>query len=147
MSSGITEYKVHIFKSLHNKSALVSSPREHWLTFPRVSGTKKYVNAKARRQNAAKKIYVPQVIFSSISGVTRPMILRSISHLFNAWSEQLSDYKLHIHVVEVVMEIALDLIERLKISDGSTQPIGARMMVSFLWYYQKVPDWFYVPKE
>jgi len=49
-----------------------------------VSGTKKYVNAKARRQNAAKKIYVPQVIFSSISGVTRPMILRSISHLFNA---------------------------------------------------------------
>lgn len=44
-------------------------------TFPRVSGMQKYVKANARRQNAAKKIYVPQVIESSISGVTSPIIL------------------------------------------------------------------------
>jgi hypothetical protein len=34
-------------------------------------------------------------------------------------------YKLHIQVVEVVIDIAFDLIARLKISEGSTQPIGA----------------------
>jgi hypothetical protein len=35
----------------------------------------KKVKAKARRQNAAKKMYVPYVMDSSISGVTRPMML------------------------------------------------------------------------
>jgi hypothetical protein len=35
----------------------------------------KKVKARARRQNAAKKMYVPQVIDSSMSGVTRPMML------------------------------------------------------------------------
>lgn len=44
-------------------------------TFPRVSGTKKNVNANASIQNAAKNIYVPQVMLSSMSGVTRPMML------------------------------------------------------------------------
>ena len=34
-------------------------------------------------------------------------------------------YKLHIHVVEVVMEIAFDLIAIVNISDGKTHPIGA----------------------
>jgi hypothetical protein len=34
-------------------------------------------------------------------------------------------YKLHIHVAEVVMEMALDRIERLNNSEGRTQPIGA----------------------
>jgi hypothetical protein len=65
------------------------------------------VNAKAIRQNTAKKRYVPQVIDESMSGVTKPMI------------------KLHIHVAEVVIEIAFDRIERLKISEGRTHPIGA----------------------
>jgi hypothetical protein len=32
---------------------------------------------------------------------------------------------LHIHVAEVVIEIALDLIDKLKISEGRTHPIGA----------------------
>jgi vacuolar-type H+-ATPase subunit I/STV1 len=36
---------------------------------------KKNVNASAKRQKAAKKMYVPQVIDSSMSGVTRPIIL------------------------------------------------------------------------
>lgn len=35
----------------------------------------KKVNPNAIRQNAAKKIYVPQVMDSSMSGVTKPMIL------------------------------------------------------------------------
>lgn len=39
-------------------------------------------------------------------------------------------YKLHIHVAEVVMEIALDRIERLNISEGSTHPIGPGIIVS-----------------
>lgn len=34
-------------------------------------------------------------------------------------------YKLHIQVVEVVIEIAFERMERLKISEGRTQPIGA----------------------
>jgi hypothetical protein len=34
-------------------------------------------------------------------------------------------YKLHIHVVEVVIEMALERIARVKISEGRTQPIGA----------------------
>lgn len=96
-------------------------------TFPRVSGMQKKVKAKARRQKAAKKMYVPQVMDSSISGVTRPMMLQdrvvrieSISLIKNAVT-----YKLHIHVAEVVIEMALDLMERLKISEGRTQPIGA----------------------
>lgn len=36
-----------------------------------------------------------------------------------------STYKLHIQVAEVVMEIALERMDRLKISDGRTHPIGA----------------------
>jgi hypothetical protein len=44
-------------------------------TFPRVSGIQTNVKAKASRQKAAKKIYVPQEIEANISGVTRPMIL------------------------------------------------------------------------
>jgi hypothetical protein len=88
-----------------------------------VSGTKNHVKAKARRQNAANylklvicnkignglltKKYVPYLMVSSMSGVTRPMM------------------KLHIQVAEVVILIARDLEPRLKISDGSTQPMGA----------------------
>jgi hypothetical protein len=34
-------------------------------------------------------------------------------------------HKLHIHVVEVAMEIALDRIAIVKISEGKTQPMGA----------------------
>ena len=34
-------------------------------------------------------------------------------------------YKLHVHVVEVVMEIAFERIAIVKISEGRTQPIGA----------------------
>lgn len=44
-------------------------------TLPRVSGMQKNVNARASRQKAAKKMYVPQEMDSSISGVTRPMML------------------------------------------------------------------------
>ena len=33
--------------------------------------------------------------------------------------------KLHIHVVDVVMEIAFERIARVNISEGRTQPIGA----------------------
>jgi hypothetical protein len=43
--------------------------------------------------------------------------------------------KLHIHVVEVVIEIAFERIARLKISEGRTQPIGAvrlSVQISFL---------------
>lgn len=47
-------------------------------TFPRVSGMQKKVNAKARRQKAAKNMYVPHVMDSSISGVTRPMMLQDV---------------------------------------------------------------------
>lgn len=54
---------------------------------------KKYVKAKASRQKAAKKMYVPQVMVASMSGVTRPMI------------------KFDIQVQEVVMEIALERME------------------------------------
>jgi hypothetical protein len=75
--------------------------------FPLVSGTKKYVNPPANKQNAAKKIYVPHLIWASMSGVTRPMI------------------KLHIQVVEVVIEIAFERIASVKISEGRTQPMGA----------------------
>jgi hypothetical protein len=32
---------------------------------------------------------------------------------------------LHIHVADVVMEMALERMDRLKISDGRTQPMGA----------------------
>ena len=35
----------------------------------------KNVNTSAKTQNAAKKMYVPQVIESSMSGVIRPMML------------------------------------------------------------------------
>lgn len=34
-------------------------------------------------------------------------------------------HKLHIQVADVVIEIALDRIDRLKISEGRTQPMGA----------------------
>lgn len=84
------------------------------------------MNAKARRQNAAKNMYVPQVIFSSISGVTRPMMLHLLVAVPEA-NELVEPYKLHIQVVEVVMDIALDLIAIVNISDGKTQPIGARI--------------------
>lgn len=95
-------------------------------TFPRVSGMQKKVKANARRQKAAKKMYVPQVMDSSISGVTRPIILQGVIRIeSNVLTRNAVTYKLHIHVAEVVMEIALDLIERLKISEGRTQPMGA----------------------
>lgn len=44
-------------------------------TFPRVSGIQKKVKARANRQKAAKKMYVPQEMVASMLGVTRPMIL------------------------------------------------------------------------
>ena len=44
---------------------------------------------------------------ANISGVTRPMM------------------KLDIQVVLVVMDMALERLPRLKISDGKTQPMGA----------------------
>lgn len=68
---------------------------------------KKYVKRNAIKQKAAKKMYVPHLIVSSMSGVTRPMM------------------KLHIHVADVVIEMALERMDRLKISDGRTHPIGA----------------------
>lgn len=37
--------------------------------------------------------------------------------------------KLHIHVVEVVMEMAFDLMARLNISESKTHPIGARVLL------------------
>jgi hypothetical protein len=54
------------------------------------------------------KKYVPYLMVSSISGVTKPIM------------------KLHIQVAEVVILIARLLDPRLKISAGSTQPIGAK---------------------
>lgn len=39
-------------------------------------------------------------------------------------------HKLHIQVADVVMEIAFERIERLKISEGNTHPIGAMFLVS-----------------
>jgi hypothetical protein len=54
-----------------------------------VSGIRNHVNTNAMRAKAAKKIYVPQPIFSSMSGVTSPMM------------------KLHIHVLLVVKLMAL----------------------------------------
>jgi hypothetical protein len=42
----------------------------------------KKVNANASRQNAAKKMYVPQEIDESMSGVTKPMMLmKNISQM------------------------------------------------------------------
>lgn len=52
------------------------------------------MKAKASRQKAAKKIYVPQVMTASMSGVTSPIM------------------KLHIQVVDVVMEIALERMDK-----------------------------------
>lgn len=98
-------------------------------TLPHVSGTKKYTKTKAMRQNAAKKRYVPQVIVSSMSGVTRPMMLWVLGVGSRKILEGASTHKLHIHVVEVVMEIAFDLMARLKISEGRTHPIGARVVL------------------
>lgn len=88
------------------------------------------MNAKASRQNAAKKIYVPQVMAASISGVTNPIMLeRSLSFYLHChyflFFLFMRTYKLHIQVAEVVMEMALDRIDRLKISEGRTQPMGA----------------------
>ena len=85
---------------------------------------KKKVNANAIRQKAAKKMYVPQEIESSISGVTRPMILILGINIYLA-NDNMRTYKLHIQVAEVVIEIAFDRMERLKISDGRTHPMGA----------------------
>ena len=68
-------------------------------------------------------MYVPHLILASMSGVTRPMILRSISTRNNQLKG--GKYKLHIQVVDVVIEIAFERIARVKISDGRTQPIGA----------------------
>lgn len=62
---------------------------------------------------------------SSISGVTRPIILESFSILVKLGKEIRRTHKLHIQVADVVIEIAFERIERLKISDGRTQPIGA----------------------
>jgi hypothetical protein len=95
---------------------------------PRVSGIKKNVNASARRQNTAKKIYVPQEIESSMSGVTSPIMLQT--EVSETWPDiffqkSVKTHKLHIHVAEVVMEMAFDRIERLKISEGRTHPMGA----------------------
>jgi hypothetical protein len=52
-------------------------------------------------------MYVPHLIWAIMSGVTRPMM------------------KLHIQVVEVVIEIGFERMARVKISDGRTQPTGA----------------------
>lgn len=96
------------------------------------------MNAKAIRQKAAKKMYVPQVMVSSMLGVTRPMILERIRLVDLKWDKEqrgqsfatfagstADTHKLHIQVADVVMEMALDRIDRLKISDGRTQPMGA----------------------
>lgn len=40
---------------------------------------KKYVKRKAIKQKAAKKMYVPHLMVSSMSGVTRPMMLFVVS--------------------------------------------------------------------
>jgi glycyl-tRNA synthetase (class II) len=87
VSRSIAEDQIHILESLSTWSAIaktttsgIQETLEAISTFPRVSGIQKKVNAKANRQNAAKKIYVPQVIPASISGVTRPMMLK-ITHL------------------------------------------------------------------
>jgi hypothetical protein len=61
-------------------------------------------------------MYVPHLIWASMSGVTRPMT------------------KLHIQVVEVVIEIAFERIARVKISDGRTQPIGAVHQMSVYFF-------------
>jgi len=52
-------------------------------------------------------MYVLKPMLASILGVTRPMM------------------KLHIHVALVVIDIGLERLPRLKISEGRTQPIGA----------------------
>jgi hypothetical protein len=52
-------------------------------------------------------MYVPHLICASMSGVTSPMM------------------KLHIQVVDVVIEMALERIASVKISDGRTHPMGA----------------------
>jgi hypothetical protein len=54
----VTKHKVHIFKGLENMLVDLLDCGESLgaVSFPQVSGTKKYVNAKAMRQNAAKKM-------------------------------------------------------------------------------------------
>lgn len=47
-------------------------------TFPRVSGIQKNVKMNAINAKAAKKMYVPQVMVSSISGVTKPIMLAKL---------------------------------------------------------------------
>jgi hypothetical protein len=80
MSLSIAKCHIHVLQSLQkNVSTPNTTPRiktRH--TFPLVSGTKKYVNPAASRQNAAKKIYVPHLMLASMSGVTRPMILEGV---------------------------------------------------------------------
>jgi hypothetical protein len=61
-------------------------------------------------------------------GDTTPMMLSEYSPISKSTRPSLSladSYKLHIHVVEVVIETAVDLVARLKISLGRTHPIGA----------------------
>ena len=48
-----------------------------------------------------------------------------MSHDFHGRISRDETYKLHIQVAEVVIEMALERMERLKISDGRTHPIGA----------------------
>ena len=68
---------------------------------------------------------------SSMSGVTRPMILEKCMRMILVdWMVQ--THKLHIHVADVVIEMALDRIDKLKISEGKTQPIGALKNNKFL---------------
>lgn len=89
----------------------------------------KKVNANASRQKAAKKMYVPHEIVLSMSGVIRPMTLPTggeyVSVQWAITKTRYQTHKLHIHVADVVIEIALDRMERLNISDGRTQPMGA----------------------
>jgi hypothetical protein len=55
-------------------------------------------------------------------GDTRPMIL---IHQLNTGDDAIDTHKLLIQVHDVVIETPVDRVERLKISDGKTQPIGA----------------------
>ena len=141
----VSKDEVHVFESLrcfgqhipmisgYNSRVKKKKKRQgRWVgiyTFPRVSGIQKKVNTNAIRLNAAKKIYVPQVIDSSMSGVMRPMILNEGCScqrgIWEVGEEMIDTYKLHIQVADVVIEMALERMDKLKISEGRTHPIGA----------------------
>jgi hypothetical protein len=55
-------------------------------------------------------------------------------------------HKLHIQVVDVVMEIAFERIAMVKISDGRTQPIGAEKFSQNRLHGLMGLEW-YSPKE